>query len=160
MSNTKKNETLGMPHGTAAGRLRKMLLFRYVCRACENICFKCGKLIETIEELSIEHKLPWEGRSAELFWDLENITFSHRLCNRPHSFGKGNTACLLQHLYHTKTKNAPVGQAWCAGHKAYRDVNMFHSNSRNVNQVASYCKECRKRENRRSSILIFYSVLV
>ena len=43
----------------------------------EDICFKCKSKIKIVEELSIEHKLPWEGISIELFWDLDNIAFSH-----------------------------------------------------------------------------------
>jgi hypothetical protein len=144
MSNTKKAETLGMPHGTAVHRLRKNILFSLLQKHGENICFKCAEIIETAAELSIEHKLPWEGRSADLFWDLENIAFSHLRCNTPHRFGNGNTKALLQNLYHTKTKDAPAGFAWCSGHKAYREIGLFHLNVRNVNHVASYCKECRK----------------
>jgi hypothetical protein len=85
---------LGMPPGTAAGRLRKIILFHLLCRLEENICFKCAKEIVTVDELSIEHKEPWEGRSAELFWDLNNIAFSHLRCNTIHrvKIGEYNTA--------------------------------------------------------------------
>src|SRR5271170_1579899 len=87
MGNEKKTQTLGMPFGTACGRLRKNILFHLLTRLKENICFKCGLTIEKVEDLSIEHKLPWEGRSADLFWSLDNIAFSHLHCNRPHTNG-------------------------------------------------------------------------
>lgn len=136
-------EQLGMSHGTAANRLRKMILFNLLRKLNEDVCFKCGKKIDTAEELSIEHKLPWEGRSTELFWDLNNIAFSHIGCNRPHRFHIGNPK-LGDLSPHNRTEQAPDGLAWCTGHQDYLHVEAFHSNERNVNGVASYCKECRK----------------
>lgn len=82
-SNAARAAQLGMPFGTAQQRLRKMIMFKYVVLAGHDECFKCGRRIENIEELSIEHKLPWQGRDAELFWDLNNIAFSHLRCNLP-----------------------------------------------------------------------------
>ena len=77
----RKSAFLGIPHGTACKRLRKMVLFDLLRRHGENVCFKCAGVIEIAEELSIEHKQPWEGISIELFWSLENIAFSHLRCN-------------------------------------------------------------------------------
>lgn len=86
MNRSKKlAQELGMPFGTACNRLRKNVLFHLLKKSNENVCFKCGKIIETVDELSIEHKQPWEGRNVALFWDIENIAFSHMKCNRPHS---------------------------------------------------------------------------
>ena len=83
----RNTELLGMSHGTAHNRLRKLVLFDVLKRHKENICFRCGKEIEQIDELSIEHKVPWERRdNPELFWDLNNVTFSHMACNKPHSY--------------------------------------------------------------------------
>ena len=81
-SNERKNQTLGMSHGTAAGKLRKMVLFRQLKKYKDNICARCSQEIETVDELSIEHLKPWEGISADLFWDLDNVAFSHARCNR------------------------------------------------------------------------------
>ena len=80
-SNKKKAEQLGMPYGTAAARLRKLILFDILQFYGDNICFQCGKEIENADELSIEHKIPWLDNSVELFWDLDNISFSHLSCN-------------------------------------------------------------------------------
>lgn len=143
MSNKKKNLTLGMPHGTAAGRLRKNILFSLLVRHKENTCVRCNKEITKVENLSIEHIKPWEGISADLFWDLNNIAFSHVLCNRPHRYGSGNPDMGLL-CPNKKTKEAPEGMAWCSGHKDYLLVEAFHLNERNVSGLASYCKECRK----------------
>ncbi|HEX8140939.1 MAG TPA: hypothetical protein VF544_25460, partial [Pyrinomonadaceae bacterium] len=65
-SGARKSAFLGMPHGTANARLRKMILFDLLRRHGENICFNCAQKIETVGELSIEHKRPWEGVSVEL----------------------------------------------------------------------------------------------
>jgi len=80
-NNEKKYKVLGMPHGTAQNKLRKMVLFHLLKKHNENFCFQCGAEIEAVEELSIEHKKPWVNESADLFWDMENIAFSHLKCN-------------------------------------------------------------------------------
>lgn len=82
-TNEEKRKQLGMPFGTAAGQLRKSLLFQYVKLAKGAICFHCNKPIDTIEEFSIEHKIPWlhSGNARKLFFDLNNIAFSHLFCN-------------------------------------------------------------------------------
>lgn len=77
----KKNDQLGMSHGTAANRLRKNILFNLLVKHNENVCFQCNELITTPRELSIEHKIPWLDNSVKLFWDLDNIAFSHLSCN-------------------------------------------------------------------------------
>lgn len=81
MSNNKKTEQLGMPFGTASARLKKMILFNFLQRLGEDICYRCNKKIEQVEDLSIEHKKSWLNVSSDLFWDLNNIAFSHLVCN-------------------------------------------------------------------------------
>jgi hypothetical protein len=80
-SNAKKAAQLGMPFGTANGRLKKNILFSLVVRLGENTCFHCKEIIETVEEFSIEHKEPWQDNDPALFWDIGNIAFSHFACN-------------------------------------------------------------------------------
>ena len=82
-SNHVKTVHLGMPYGTAMHKLRKNLVFHMAQRLGEDFCFKCGTRIETAEELSIEHKAAWLHGDEALFWDMDNIAFSHRVCNRP-----------------------------------------------------------------------------
>ena len=130
-SNVKKSETLGMPHGTATHRLRKNVLFHLLKKYGENHCFKCQEMIETVDELSIEHKKPWEGVSAELFWDLENIAFSHLRCNIPHIHsggGQNKIAC-------------PEGFSWCRLHKAFLPIRNFSKDSYEGNGLRKVCKE-------------------
>src|ERR1035437_3632428 len=77
-------EQLGMSQGAANHLLRRQVMFVLAGRCDMLDCFACGKRIEDVAEFSLEHKLPWEGRDASLFWDLDNIAFSHRRCNTTH----------------------------------------------------------------------------
>ncbi len=77
----KKHEQLGMNYSTASNRLVKDLLFDFVLKA-EHKCSKCGGKL-TRETFSIEHITPWldSDRPLELFFDLDNIAYSHLSCN-------------------------------------------------------------------------------
>jgi hypothetical protein len=83
--NLSKNEQLGMTHGKAVNRLRKLVLFDLLKRHNENICFRCNKEIINVNQLSMDHKEPWLYNNIELFWDLNNIAFSHTKCNYSNS---------------------------------------------------------------------------
>ncbi|KKL97767.1 hypothetical protein LCGC14_1831170, partial [marine sediment metagenome] len=82
--NKKKAEQLGMSHGKASNRLRRKLLFDALKRLGEISCFVCGEEM-TAEDFSVEHKEPWLDSEdpQKLFWDLDNISYSHKRCNRP-----------------------------------------------------------------------------
>lgn len=69
-----------MPFGTACARLRKSILFHLLKQLGQNICYRCECAIDNIDELTIDHKIGWLD-NPDLFWDLENIAFSHSLCN-------------------------------------------------------------------------------
>ena len=140
-SNARKSAFLGIPHGTACGRLRKMILFNLLQRHGENVCFKCVRLIETADELSIEHKEPWEGISVELFWDLENIAFSHMRCNRTHR-RKGGRADMK--------KVGPEGTAWCRNCKAFLPVSAFSRHSSRWNGLHPWCNPCYERRRKQA----------
>ena len=130
MSNKRAVELLGISHGAAASRLRKMVLFRQLKKYGDNVCVRCKKPIEAIEELSIEHIRPWEGRSAELFWDLDNVAFSHLRCN-------------VAHLHHGGTlrrKIGPEGTSWCKYHEKFEPRENFYPDSRNWNGLRRQCK--------------------
>jgi hypothetical protein len=77
----KKIAQLGMDPATASHRLLKDLLFKLAIDAGHK-CHHCrGDL--TRETLSIEHKQPWldSDDPKSLFFDLENVAFSHKACN-------------------------------------------------------------------------------
>ena len=70
-----------MSYGCASTKLVRSVLFKLLCEFGRNKCFRCGGDITCISEFSIEHKIPWLNNDPKLFWDLDNISFSHRRCN-------------------------------------------------------------------------------
>lgn len=79
----KKMKQLGMNPSTAANRLCKSLLFSLGKKLDMQWCFHCGAEIESYKNMSIEHKVPWlhSEDPADLYFDLDNIAFSHKSCN-------------------------------------------------------------------------------
>jgi hypothetical protein len=132
-SAARKSAFLGMPHGTAANRLRKMILFHLLEKRGENICFNCAERINTAAELSIEHKQPWEGVSLELYWSMDNIAFSHLRCNLPHRYAGGQAR---------RRKVGPDGTAWCRKCKLFRPVAAFARNKTRWNGLQAWCHDC------------------
>jgi hypothetical protein len=133
-NNAKKHAQLGMPYGTACNRLRKSIILNLLQQLGQDTCFKCGERIETVETLSIEHKIPWQDNDTALFWDLNNIAFSHLSCNRSRQ----------HHDTHVKRMNAPSGQTWCTHCQSYKSIELFYMRK----GKAGYCKECRKKITR------------
>jgi hypothetical protein len=78
-----KYDLLGEPIGTATGRLRKSIMFELIWKLDLDKCYRCGQKIKSVEELSIEHKVPWQSADdpKKAFFDLDNIAFSHLHCN-------------------------------------------------------------------------------
>ena len=79
----RKDELLGMPYATARARLQKQIMFSLAKVLGVDVCFRCGKTIDSVNELSTEHKDPWQlaDDPIESFFDINNIAFSHLLCN-------------------------------------------------------------------------------
>jgi len=97
---------LGMPHGTANGRLRKSIIFWLAGLSNMLSCYRCNKNIDSIEEMSIEHKIPWEGseNAYDNFFNISNIGFSHFKCNMA-AKGSHINNCKAGHLYDLIDKN-------------------------------------------------------
>lgn len=133
----KKSEQLGMPFGTACGRLERKVLFQLVQQAKRDICCRCGNTIERVNDLSMDHKRPWQDVDPLLFWDLENIAFSHKRCN----YAAGARG---KPRKNDKTLNAPPGRAWCAKHKDYVSIGDFHKDKNTKNGLERWCKGCCK----------------
>ena len=125
--NKEKAEQLGMAYGTASNRLRKMILFSLVKETQKDTCFQCGKKIDSIDNLSIEHKIPWFKNDAELFWDLENIAFSHLKCN----VGAARKSTKII---------PPDNKCWCWKCKEFKDKKYFSMLCRNKRR--SKCTKC------------------
>lgn len=112
-----KREQLGMSFGTATAKLRKMVLFDLMKKLSLDKCFRCNGKIENIRDLSLEHKIPWRHSEnpVELFFDLDNISFSHLSCNS----GKGSKPNKIE---------PPEGKRWCKFCKKFLDENFFPKN--------------------------------
>ena len=78
----KYSKELGIDAGTAHNRLVKDLLWKFIVQCETTKCFRCG-LEMCRETYSVEHKIPWRGtdNARGLFFDLDNVTFSHLKCN-------------------------------------------------------------------------------
>lgn len=87
MINSKKAIQLGMNPSTASGRLVKDTLFNLAI-ATGHKCFQCGGELSR-ETFSIEHKVPWldSNDPLGLYFDQDNIAFSHLICNIKESRG-------------------------------------------------------------------------
>ena len=72
-----------MNPGTASNRLKKNLLFEFAKRLDIHWCYQCGAEIEDCDDFTIEHKTPWlhSEDPRGLFFDIDNIAFSHKSCN-------------------------------------------------------------------------------
>lgn len=144
----KKVAQLGMPVGTAANRLRKMVLFRLLQRLGETECFRCGDDIETVNDLSIEHKVAWLDVDSALFWDLDNISFAHLSCN----VGAGRRAA---------SRTSPPGnriplvdgQIRCTRCKQYKDPDGFSLRKSRWTGREDQCRDCRSTSRKRGRVV-------
>lgn len=118
-----------MPWSTASQRLKKNIMFSFVVKLGLDNCYRCGKKIDNALDLSIEHKIEWARNSVELFWNLDNIAFSHRKCN-------------LSRAHRNNIRNAPEGKAWCSGCADFTDTHNFNKNKSAWNGLSYYCKSC------------------
>ena len=78
----KKKQQLGMNPSTAASRLVKDILWKLLQDTGQDSCCKCSEQM-TRDTFSIEHIQPWMDSvdPLGLYFDLENISFSHLSCN-------------------------------------------------------------------------------
>jgi len=79
-----------MDPGTASNRLKKTLMFELAKKLDMHWCFQCAAEIEHSDDMSVEHKTPWlhSEDPKGLFFDIENIAFSHKSCNYRASRGQ------------------------------------------------------------------------
>ena len=134
-SNQTKAKFLGMSYGAACGQLRKRIMFSMAQELGRDTCYRCGKKIETVDELSVEHKKFWLHVNVDLFWDLDNIAFSHLKCNNSH-----------QRIPHKITP--PGGYSWCNICKRFRPKSEFPPKLRDKGGWIP-CRECSTQERRK-----------
>jgi hypothetical protein len=77
-----KHDQLGQDPSKASYKLVKDLMWMFITETNRNICHQCGETM-CRNTFSIEHKIPWlhSDTPKELFFDLNNISFSHLKCN-------------------------------------------------------------------------------
>jgi hypothetical protein len=124
----RKDAVLGMAHGTACGRLRKAVLFSLIQQLGLAACARCGGEIASAEELSLDHVVDWEGAEdpCGVFFDLDNVTFSHLACNN----------------------RARSKREYCAKGHAYTSAGVLERGSDGV--VRRRCGICKRAANRDS----------
>jgi hypothetical protein len=132
----KVTKQLGLAPGIARYRLVKLILFRFARHLGMDLCFRCGERIESADELSIEHKEPWLDVDSKLYWDENNIAFSHLRCNKPHRF-HGGIYC---------RKLSPKGKSWCSSCKKHLPVKRFYVKPKGGrwNGLSPHCKKCQR----------------
>lgn len=83
VSKVDKDKTLGMNFSTATNRLRKKIMFHLAGKVGKTECYHCSKIIKVASDFTIEHEIPWlySVDPINLFFDIKNISFSHRKCN-------------------------------------------------------------------------------
>jgi hypothetical protein len=79
----KKSEALGVNFSTATARLKLQVTLQLLKECGRNKCYRCNKEIEIATDLSLDHKEDWlnSNKEKELFWDLNNVAYSHKSCN-------------------------------------------------------------------------------
>ena len=132
----KKSTFLGMNWSVANNKLRKMIIFDLLKKSNSNICYNCGDLIESIDDLSVEHIKPWENIDPALFWDMDNIAFSHLKCNLPHTYRQRK---IVDDSLHCNS----------CGEIKHKDS--FDKRSTSKNGYVSHCKSCRKEKDTRTN---------
>lgn len=96
------------------------------------VCYRCGEPINAVEEFSIDHKEAWLDKNPKLFWDLQNIAFSHSRCNSKASFKPHKV-------------RAHNGNSIC--HRCGKELNKneFDKKSSRWNGVDFECKKCKSK---------------
>ena len=151
--NDKKVEQLGMPFGTASGILKKSIMFSMMQLLELDMCFQCGMKIESVNDLSIEHKIPWldSENPKELFFSLDNIAFSHLKCN----VGAVRKEYLVKSgklLSESNVVKCPEGMSHCSKCGQFKPTSFFDKNITKFTGLDAYCKECKKERRKKKNI--------
>ena len=124
---------LGASYGTAKKQLARNLIFHFWGNRYGKRCYQCGEEIESISDMSIEHKTPWLDIDPKLFWDKNNISLSHKLC----TYGAARQTQKIEY---------PDGMGWCWKCKMHKPLSEFYKNSYKgkgtQNGYSRICKVC------------------
>lgn len=74
---------LGIAYSSARSSLLKSIIFDLAKTCSKNKCYRCGEDITDLADFTIDHMVEWlhKPNAKELFFDLDNISFSHSSCN-------------------------------------------------------------------------------
>ena len=80
-----RKRQLGMSMGKANNILNKIIIFSLAEKCGLTNCFRCGTPILNSEDISKDHIVDWlhSKNPRDLFFDINNISFSHKKCNKP-----------------------------------------------------------------------------
>lgn len=136
-SKEKRERVLGMSSGKASGILKKMLIFDFAEKAGHK-CYRCGGEL-TLATISIEHKIPYlnSDKPKDLFFDLDNIAFSHLKCNSS--------------AITTKIILPIEGKIKCKGCDKDKDKDQFIKSKKSEGYKGK-CKTCRNEKRRQKRI--------
>lgn len=128
----KAKRQLGLSPSTARNLLKRNIIYYLAQKTGMDTCFRCGGKIERPQDISIEHKIPWLDADIALFWDMDNIAFSHRICNKPNRNNGGVG----------RRRLGIDGKIWCPKCQEYLSADDFRSNKSDSNGLQTYCKDC------------------
>lgn len=78
-------EVLGGCYNTMNRRLFNNIIFDLASKLNLTTCHRCKNQIKCVDEMSLDHKINWcwaeDKDKSELFYDVNNIAFSHQTCN-------------------------------------------------------------------------------
>lgn len=129
---------LEMKQGTANHKLRTIIMFNLVVELGRDICFRCGKMINSHKEFSIDHKEPWLHNDSELFWDFNNIAFSHKSCN-----SSAARTPLVGSKKPTLRRKCIDGKFVCPSSNELLDRDKFQTDNRKFYKISTKCKSCK-----------------
>ncbi|MCB1711155.1 MAG: HNH endonuclease [Candidatus Riesia sp.] len=132
-SNNKKKEQLGVAQGTARNKLIKKLMFSMAQELGKTSCYRCQKEIENIDNFSVEHKTPWLDSEDPkgLYFDLDNIAFSHLKCN-------------VRASRATNRKEVTEGKLTCTSCNKEKELSFFDKAYNTNTGYRGKCKDCRR----------------
>ena len=83
MKQLNEAKMLGQPTSTARSQLYKKVIWSLAEKCGENTCYRCGGEIDNPKDFSLDHVENWryKDNAADLYFDLDNIRFSHNVCN-------------------------------------------------------------------------------
>ncbi len=137
----RKERQLGMKLGTAHHRLRVRVMFSLVVECGRDKCYRCGLKLTSASDFSIDHKQPWIGENTDLYWDLNNIAFAHKICNGNARRNNPDRSAMKIKL----RKIGPPGTLWCNGHMEFIAEGKFSKNISRWSGRCDTCRDCRQK---------------